>query len=171
SSSAFGVTTQDNLSLLINLDQNSLGRTSELVSTAVRHLCGLFLPGDEIKPIRLDDYHEVAKDYYERILKADPTKTQSLMFLSYRSAYFHEIRHVHDLLATNYGQTVLFKNLNYYQNVPSLIAELAGWQKRNASRRIPLPIMGNLDCLPGLNKDIVELIKRYSRLYDEIEAI
>jgi hypothetical protein len=144
SSSAFGVTTEENLALLINLDSSGLGPTSPLVANAVRHLCGLFLKDDELKPIPIDDYYAVARDYYERIGREDKTGVQALSFLSYVSAYFHEIRHVHDLLATNYGQTVLFKNLNYYQNLPTIIAGLAEWQARNRpprrDRRFPQAI-------------------------------
>jgi hypothetical protein len=105
SSSAFAVTAQENLSLLVNLDQNSLGQTSQLVSTAVRQLCGLFLPNDELDPIRLDEYYDVAKDYYEQIKRADPTGKQCLMFLSYS---------VHSILSCPFGPTPSKQTLHLF---------------------------------------------------------
>src|SRR5688572_2541122 len=112
SSSNFGVTTPDSLTLLLDLENSALGPTSPEVASAVCHLCGLLEADDSLKPIPLDDYYAVAKDYYDRFLNDDPSGLQCLTLTSYVSAYFHELRHVHDLISTGYGQNLLFKYLN-----------------------------------------------------------
>lgn len=168
SSSAYGITSQDNLSLLIDLDSSSLGSTPKLVVKAVRHLCGLTLPDEDIKPIPFDDYYETAREYYDEIKMSDKTGRNLLIFLSYVSTYFHEIRHVHDLLSTAYGQDILFQNFNLYQNAPSLAVALEDWQSQNPQHLIPLPILGNMDLLPGLPEDTLRLISRYSTLAEQI---
>jgi hypothetical protein len=170
SSSAFGVTTPDSLTLVINLDESVLGTTDPEVATAVRHLCGLLFEGEDLKHIPLDDYYDVARDYYERFRRDDSSGTKSLVLLCYVSTYFHELRHVHDLLATKYGQSVFFQNLNFYQNVPALVAELAEWQGRNLAGRIPLPLTPYLSEMQGLSDDVRKLVARYPTLHADIEA-
>lgn len=171
SSSAFGVTTPDSLTLVVNLDESVLGATDPEVATAVRHLCGLLFEGEDLKHVPLDDYYDVARDYYERFRRDDSSGTKSLALLCYVSTYFHEIRHVHDLLATKYGQSVFFQNLNFYQNVPRLVAELVEWQHRNPTGRIPLPLTPYLSEMQGLSDDIRKLVARYPTLNADIRAL
>jgi hypothetical protein len=171
SSSAFGVTSPDSLTLLINLEHSALGPTVPEVANAVRHLCGLLFADEELKPIPTDDYYEVARNYYEKFRRDDPSGAQSLSLICYVSTYFHELRHVHDLLSTKYGQLVFFKNLNFYQNAPSLAVGLAEWQERNPSNKIPLPITPYLSELPGLPEDICKLVTRYPKLHEDIGAL
>lgn len=171
SASAFGVTTPDNLMLLINLDESALGPTAPQVAKAVRHLCGLLFKDEELKPIPLDNYYEVAKNYYEECLRADPMGRQALSLLAYVSAYFHEIRHVHDLLSTAYGQAVLLKNFKFYLNVPSLIGALAEWQGQATGRVVPLPLAQTAAEVQGLPGDINTLLTLYPAEQLEIAAL
>lgn len=171
SSSAYGITSPDNLSLLINLDYSSLGPTPKLVANAVRHLCGLLFPDENLKPIPFDNYYEIATEYYQQIAMSDPTGRNLMIFLSYFSTYFHEIRHVHDLLSTAYGQTILFSNFNFYQNVPVLLNALHTWQTKNPQNLIPIPILGNLELLTGLPEDILQLINKYPGMHESLNNI
>ena len=168
SSSAFGVTTPDSLTLLINLDHSIFGPTAPEVAAAVSHLCGFYEPGEERKRIPADDYYQVARDYYERFVRADSSGVQSLSLLCYLSAYYHELRHVHDLMSTTYGQTVLFTNLNYYQNMPALVAELSDWQERHPARSIKLPLGSNVSELNDIHEDIRKLILQFPQIHRTI---
>lgn len=168
SSSAFGVTTPDSLTLLINLDDSIFGPTSPEVAAAVSHLCGFYQPGEGQKRIPADSYYQVAKDYYERFRRADPSGAQSLSLLCYVSAYFHELRHVHDLMSTAYGQIVLFTNLNYYQNMPGLVAGLSKWQDAHPNTNIKLPLGSHLSELEEIHADIRKLILQFPRLHRTI---
>jgi hypothetical protein len=170
SSSAFGATTQDTLNILINLDHSSMGPTPKRVSLAVRHLCGLLMPSDELKPIRHEEFYEVAREYYQQIKSADRSGTELLIFLAYVSGFFHEIRHVHDLLATTYGQDLLVVCLNYYQNTPALVHALHAWLEKDTTRRVPLPLAGNLDRLPGFPDDFKELVAQFPKKKADIKA-
>jgi hypothetical protein len=154
-SSAFGVTAQENVTIFMDLDQSSLGKTPKLVASAVRHLCGLNTPEDAVEPLSFDDYDEVARQYYGTIIQSDRTGKSALIFLSYLSTFFHELRHAHDLLATSYGQDILFLTLNCYQNVPGLLAELTKWQNKGLERNIPLPLshINNTE-LPTFVRDV-----------------
>src|SRR5215213_366167 len=171
SSSAFGVTTPDSLTLLINLDNSIFGPTSPEVAAAVSHLCGFYEAGEKRKPIPADDYHQVARDYYEGLLRADPSGVQSLSLLCYVSAYYHELRHVHDLMSTAYGQTVLFTYLNYYQNMPALVTELTRWQERYPTRSIKLPLGSHLSEMKDIDDDIRKLILQFPKLHGTIDNL
>jgi len=164
SSSAFGATIQDNLTILIDLDQSVLGPISKQVSLAVRHLCGLIFPDDDLELLNLDDFYEVAKDYYEQIKYIDPTGRQMMSFLACLSGYYHELRHAHDLLATGYGQELIFTSLNCYQNLPALLTALADWLAQDERRRIPLPISAGLD----FPDDIRKLLRYYDKVHSDI---
>lgn len=166
SSSAFGTTIQDNLTILIDLDHSAFGPTSKLVSSAVRHLCDFVFPEDDLEPVTINNFDEIAKDYYKQMKYLDPTGTQLLTFLAYLSGYYHELRHVHDLLSTTYGQDLLFRTLNCSQNTPALLSTLADWQIRSKGRRIPLPISESLD----LPKNIKRLLHYYDKTRSDIRA-
>jgi len=166
SSSAFGVTTPDCLTLLINLDNSIFGPTSKEVAAAVSHLCGFYEPGEQRKPILADSFYQLANDYYERFRRSEDTSgNQSLSFICYVSAYYHELRHVHDLLSTAYGQSVLFTNLNYYQNMPALVAELSKWQESHPTRSIKLPLRADAFEMTDIDDNIRKLISQFPRLH------
>lgn len=168
SSSAFGTTIQDNLTILIDLDNSALGPTSEKVSSAVRHLCGIKFPNDEFESLNLDNFYEIAKDYYRQIKHLDPTGRQLLSFLSYLSGYYHELRHAHDLLATTYGQGLLHDTFDCYQNFPSVMTALSNWLSEDEGRRIPIPLSENLDLLADLPEDLKKLMSHYSKIRSNI---
>jgi len=165
SSSAFGVTTQDAVTILVDLDHSALGPTPEIVSSAVRHLCGFSLPGDKFHSITVGDYYDVANDYYAQIKSQDRTGKDTLIFLAYLSAYYHELRHAHDLLATNFGQSVILANLNYYQNLPGLIRGLITWQTKSTNRSVPLPLYDNMGVLADAPDSVRELLTRYRKFH------
>lgn len=168
--SGFGITLQDNLTILIDLDHNGFGCPTPPVVDAVRHLCGLLLPGDELQPLNADTYYQVAREYYDRIAREDATDRQLLIFLAYVSGYFHELRHAHDLLASTYGQGFLFQRLILYQNTPALLGALADWQSENPEGSIPIPIGAGLDQLRGLSifDELSELLNRDANLRSSI---
>jgi hypothetical protein len=159
------------LTLLINLDHSIFGPTPPEVAAAVSHLCGFFEPDEERKLIPADDYYQVAKDYYDGFLRSDPSGEQSLSLLCYLSAYYHELRHVHDLMSTTYGQTVLFTNLNYYQNMPSLVAELSHWQERYPTRSIKLPLGPNLSEMKDIDENLRKLILQFPQIHRTINKL
>jgi hypothetical protein len=125
---------------------------------------------DELKPIPIDDYYDVAREYYQQIKSADSSGTELLAFLSYVSGFFHEVRHVHDLLATTYGQDLLLTCLNYYQNTPSLLVLLHEWLKKDTTRRVPLPLARNLDSIPDFPDDLKRLVVRFHEKQADIRA-
>lgn len=168
SSSAFGVTTPDSLTLLINLDHSVFGPTSPEVAAAVSHLCGFYEPGEERKRILADSYYQVAKDHYDDLMRSDPSGEKALSLLCYVSAYYHELRHVHDLMSTAYGQMVLFTNLNYYQNMPALVAELTEWQERHPTSSIKLPLGSHVSEMKTLDETIRKLVLQFPKLHRTI---
>ncbi len=169
SSDAFGTTLQGSMTIFIDLDKNSLGPTSQEVSIAVRHLCGLTFPDESLPSISTDNYYEVARDYYEQIKRLDSTGAQLLTFLAYVSGYYHELRHAHDLLATTYGQEILFRYMNYYQNIWSIIDVLARWLAKNEERRIPLPLRSNQDLMGSLPPELNNIDRQYLNEISEIK--
>jgi hypothetical protein len=169
-SSAFGTTIQDNLTILIDLDQNILGPTSKEVSRAVRHLCGFILPEDDLDPVNFDNFDIVAKEYYHSIQVNDPSGQNLLVYLAYLSGFFHELRHAHDLLSTTYGQDFLFQMLNLYQNTPSILSQLREWSKQRSMQPVPVPLKDNIPLLSELPQDILNLLEKYNSLQDDFRA-
>lgn len=170
--SAYGATLQDNLTVLIDLDHSAFGHPTEDVGLAIRHMCGLALPADNLSPLTFDDYDEVAKDYYERIGREDPTGQQLLIFLIYVSGYFHELRHAHDLIGTTYGQEVLYQKLNLYHNTPYVLEAFAHWLEEDPKRRVPLPLSLQLGELADLENydQLCDLLDHYSSVQSDIAA-
>ena len=170
SPTAFGAALQDNFTILLNLDQSCMGTPSDEVKSAVRHLCGLITPEMNLEPIHPDNYYEAAKTYYDQIKASDPTRRQLSIFLLMFSSYYHEIRHAHDLMATTFGQDILFGMMNCYQNTPAVLTELTNWLSADLSRRIPLPLKDNISECNGISSDIVRIIDKYNEFFSELQA-
>ena len=163
SSARFGTTVQENLTVLMDLDYSALGATPKEVSKAVRHVCGLLLPGDNLRPLTTDDYDRAVQDYYAKFLRDDPTGRSAQIFVCYFSCYFHELRHVHDLLGSRSGQLLFYNAFRVIQNMPTLLNMLWDWQKAHSEKRIPLPLAPSLDLVADLPPGVNAMFSEWSK--------
>jgi hypothetical protein len=167
--SHFGSTPGENLTVFVNLDHGIAGRPRSDVVGAIRHLCGYLLPGDRQAHVLPQHFVEGARSYYRAIRATDASGVATLDFLAHVTTYFHEIRHAHDLLATCYGQDVLFRTANICQNVPVMLWQLGQWQAADGSRHIPIPLRGNLDGLAGIDPAFRRLMQAYEKLISDLD--
>jgi hypothetical protein len=126
SSARFGTTVLENLTVLINLDYSAIGRTPKDVAAAVRHVCGIDLPDDDLPAL-----NETVQRYYTGFMQNDPSGRNAKIFLCYFSSYFHELRHVHDLIGCRSGQLIFYNAFRVPQNMPVILARLWDWQEKN----------------------------------------
>jgi hypothetical protein len=166
SSARFGTTVLENLTVLINLDYSAMGRTPKEVAAAVRHVCGIPLTDDKLPPLNVDNFYETVQQYYARFKQDDPSGRNAKIFLCYFSSYFHELRHVHDLIGSRSGQLIFYNAFRVSQNMPIILSRLWDWQKKNPDALIPLPLAPWLHLLPGLSEDVREAFKEWSKSGD-----
>ena len=167
--SPFGATATDSLSVLIDFDDGPLGALPDHVVSAVRRFTGLQLGDPQFEIARYDDYEVQAREQYAELERGDPSGRDSLLFAVYLSTYFHELRHVHDLLSTTYGQEGFFHLFNHYQNTGSLLEALTDWSAKGDGRRIPLPVAGDAGLWGELPQPLHELLRRDRELTERLE--
>lgn len=167
----FGSTLHESMSIWIDLDSCPLGPIDPLVLTAIRHLCGFYGQQAGFAPVTWENFDVLAKQYYDKIASLKDSGTQRLIFMAYLSGFFHELRHVHDLMATTYGQGILFKFFNCYQNTPQLLAELTDWQRRNPTGKIPLPLVSTIETGEILSEEMGRLLAAYSKASRDMESL
>jgi hypothetical protein len=170
SSARFGTTVQENLTVLVDLDYSALGRTPKNVAAAVRHVCGLTLPGEPRSPTTDVKLYETIQKYYAQFQREDPSERAARIFLCYFSSFFHELRHVHDLLGSTVGQLTFYNAHRVFQNVPILLNHLWDWQKEHPEGRVPLPLAPWIDLVPGLPEDVQKLFAEW-KISGEIFSI
>jgi hypothetical protein len=163
SSARFGTTLQENLTILIDLDYSAFGPTPKSVAAAVRHVCGILLPGESLPPLTTDNLYETVQEYYKKFKNDDSSGKAAQAFLCYFSSYFHEIRHVHDLLGSRSGQYVFYNSFRVSQNMPVLLNHLWDWQTANPSGRVPLPLAPWLHLVPELPADVGTVFKEWAK--------
>jgi len=166
SSARFGTTVLESLTVLINLDYSAMGRTPKEVAAAVRHVCGIALPDDNFPPLNIENFYETVQQYYANFNQGDSSGRNAKIFLCYFSSYFHELRHVHDLIGSRSGQLIFYNAFRVSQNMPVILARLWEWQEKNMDARIPLPLAPWLHLLPGLSEDVGRAFKEWSRSGD-----
>src|SRR5262245_9477075 len=124
----------------MDLDEGPFGAIKPKVALAIRKLTGITLGEPDFLPAAFDDYYDIARDEYARLHRYDPSWRDGLTLLTYVSTFFHELRHVHDLMTSKYGQELVFRHLNLYQNGFVILNALWAWQSENPAGTIPLPI-------------------------------
>jgi hypothetical protein len=166
SSSRFGTTVQENLTVLVDLDHSALGPTPKNVAAAVRHVCGFAIPGDTVAKVTTDNLYETIQQYYAQFRRDDSSGRAARIFLCYFSAYFHELRHVHDLTGSRSGQMVFYNAHRVFQNGPVLMNHLWDWQRDHPDGRIPLPLAPWIDLVPGLSEDVQKIFAEWRKSGD-----
>lgn len=84
-----------------------------------------------------------AKAKFESLYQSNPS--QALQFATLLSAFFHEVRHVHDLRATWIGAELLLNDYKVYAGVQKVIENLSAWQDADLSRRILIPLSKSIN--------------------------
>jgi hypothetical protein len=165
-SGALGSVLQDSLVVLLDLETFGGRAVPTDVVKAVRHVCGLLDPNDDLHPLQFDEVDRAAVRYYQTIQRTHG-EGAAAAYLAFTSGFFHELRHAHDLLATAYGQSLLFRSFNFYQNAPRLAAALEEWVEADRTRTIPMPLRGHTAALTGFPPELRALIERYETYANE----
>ncbi|WP_296994226.1 hypothetical protein [Thalassospira sp. UBA1131] len=166
-SSFFGRASQNTLSIFLNFNENSHGKMESEVEHKVRHILGIQTPERLNTHIKRDDWDDVIRDYSDQVIALDTSKKQYDLFILYLSGFFHELRHAHDLMATCYGQDILFTLANSYQNSAAILNELKDWQVKTG-QPIPVPLPST-DNWAGLSQDARTVCIRYKERISEIQ--
>jgi hypothetical protein len=169
SSRAVGATSSDSLVIFLDLDQSAFGPTAAPVASAVRQSCSLVLPDDPFPATSVENFYDLATEKYAELRQGADGERNAATYLAYVSTFFHEIRHVHDLLSTIYGQEVFFTMFNCAQNAPALLAELHEWVANGNDRVILAPLGRNLARLEGLDTEITKVIVHYGKALSDID--
>lgn len=170
SSASFGQALTDSLIIYLDLDQSGLGPTPPEVGAAVCRLLGLTDPDRTTRADAksTDDIYAAAHADLERFQREDPSGRAALIFVAYVSTFFHEARHVHDLLSTGFGLDLLAAQFNYYQNALPLAVHLREWQT-DTSERVPVPIPADHPAIRSWVPQAVHLVERYRSLGSRME--
>ena len=169
SSRALGVTSSDSLVIFLDLDQSAFGRTAAPVAAAVRQACSIILPDDPFAATPVENFYDLAAQKYAELRQGADGLRNAATYVAYLSTFFHEIRHVHDLLSTIYGQEVFFKMFNCAQNAPALLARLKEWVASGNDRVILAPLGRNIARLEGLDAEITKVIVHYEKSLSDID--
>jgi hypothetical protein len=167
-SAAFGQALTDNLIIYLDLDQSGLGPTPPEVGTAVRRLLGLTDPDSTMPAEAVGDIYTMARTDLERFQRDDSSGRTASVFVAYVSTFFHEARHVHDLLSTGFGLDILAAQFNYYQNALPLAGHLRKWQT-DTGLSIPMPVAADHPAIKSWISQGARLVERYSTLTSRME--
>jgi hypothetical protein len=121
------------------------------------------LPGETVSPVTTDNFYETIQQYYAQFLRDDSSGRAARIFLCYFSSYFHELRHVHDLLGSRVGQMTFYNAFRVFQNLPVLLNHLWDWQKGHPDGRIPLPLAPWIDLVPELPEDVQKIFSEWGK--------
>jgi hypothetical protein len=169
-SAPFGQALTDSLIIYLDLDQSGLGPTPPEVGAAVSRLLGLTSP-DITMPTDtgpVGDIYAAARTDLDRFKRNDPSGRTASIFVAYVSTFFHEARHVHDLLSTGFGLDSLAAQVNYYQNALPLAGRLRKWQTDTGSC-IPMPVAADHPAIQSWNPQAARLVERYGSLASRME--
>jgi hypothetical protein len=163
--SGFGRALTDCLLLFLDFDLDGANAVSPEVSGIARRLLGLATPNDAWAGTALtaDEFYDLARTSFERFSRDDASGRDARHLVASVSTFFHEARHVHDLLSTAFGISVLNRSYNCYQNAVGITLQLEDWQKENPGRQIPLPVISALSRL-GLSKTSGTILRRAAEL-------
>ncbi|PDT83635.1 hypothetical protein CO669_33030 [Bradyrhizobium sp. Y36] len=169
-SEAFGRALTDTLIIYLDLDQSALGPTPPEVGAAVCRLLGLRGPDIALAPEKetVDDIYAIAHADLDRFQRNDPSGRAALIFVAYVSTFFHEARHVHDLLSTGFGLDILAAEFNYYQNALPLVGHLRKWQV-STSLSVPMPVAVDHPAIQSWTPRAARLIEGYTTLASRLE--
>jgi hypothetical protein len=170
SSAAFGQALTDSLVIYLDLDQSGLGPTPPEVGAAVRRLLGLTGP-DRTMPAdteAIGNIYTTARADLERFQRDDPSGRTALIFVAYVSTFFHEARHVHDMLSTGFGLDILTAHFNYYQNAIPLAGHLRKWQG-DTGLPIPMPVAADHPAIQSWNPRAARMVEWYGTLTSRME--
>lgn len=168
SSGGFGRALSDSLVIYLDFDQSGLGPTPPEVAAAACRLLGISESESGPRPHSVGDIYHLAQEDFERFERDDPSGRSALLFVAYVSTFFHEARHVHDLLSTGFGVDILAAHNNYYQNALPLAGGLRQWQEGKGTS-IPLPIDLRHAAVASLNPRMATVIERYRSLAARFE--
>jgi hypothetical protein len=167
SSAAFGQALTDSLVIYLDLDQSGLGPTPPEVGAAVRRVLGLAGPSGAI-PAAVDDIYARARADLQRFQRDDPSGRSASIFVAYVSTFFHEARHVHDLLSTGCGMDILAAEFNFYQNAVPLSEHLRDWQA-DTGKSIPIPVPASHPAIRSWHAQGPHVVERYGSLASRME--
>jgi hypothetical protein len=163
--SGFGRALTDCLLLYLDFDLDNATEASPEVSAVARRLLGLATTDDAWVGTALtpDEFYDLARTSFERFLRDDASGWKAKQLIASVSTFFHEARHVHDLLSTAFGISVLNRSYNCYQNAVGITLELEAWQNGQPGRQIPLPVMSTLPAV-GLSEESAKILRRAAEL-------
>jgi len=146
--SALGATLQDSMTIMLDLDQYQGRPVPEDIAAHVRHFWGL-----DGSPMFSGDPRAIF-DSIERKHGLDGAG----MYVAFVTGLLHEIRHVHDLLAT--GSTLENFDLSYvlFRDVTRQCAILRRWLDEDPARAVPLPL-GSCQEDSGLPEEVLEFVR------------
>jgi hypothetical protein len=170
--SGFGRALSDCLLLFLDFELDGANAVPADVSAVARRLLGLATPNDAWTGTSLppDEFHDFARTSFERFSRDDASGRSAKQLVASVSTFFHEARHIHDLLSTAFGISVLNSSYNCYQNAVAITLELENWQKKKPGHRIPLPVVPALSLI-GLSETSEKILRRASELPAEIAKL
>jgi hypothetical protein len=159
----FGRIWYESLRISLDLDQADIQAPTQ---EALRHLVGA--TPDRPAPANWEDFVAAAREHDAKILQADPSGCQRLLFHACLSAQVHEARHAHDVLGTVYGHGWMMDLLDCYLDTPRVLHALAAWQTESG-RDLPLPLLKEGVELANLADGVLDCVRSYSQTQDLLQ--